>query len=253
MSIVTSPKGWKRTRSVSVFLSSTFISLLIYTWTTPARADDSCWNRRSMDDSCADDANGWRAFASNLENKPALWQGLYIGADLGGSVGGVTIGGITNDDFTISGFTGGLHAGYSALWDNVLFGVEFDIQRSNTNGELSFANANSITSDLDWLSSSRIRLGYISGDYLFYATGGLAYASQDIQFSSGGISYSNDESLYGYALGGGIEMKITESMSARIEAIHYDFSEKTYDLPNARIEADADVTTIRAGLSMHFN
>jgi len=178
---------------------------------------------------------------------------LYIGADLGAGVGGVATNGLTQGDIDVSGFAGGLHGGYAALWDNLMLGIEFDVMRTSTDGDRTFPGQFEIKSNINWLSSSRLRLGYVSGDYLFYATGDLAVAQQDLELNNAGTVTSDNETLYGYALGGGVEMKITDNISARLEAIHYGFDEQTYNLSNQQLKTDDDVTTIRAGFSMHFN
>jgi opacity protein-like surface antigen len=61
------------------------------------------------------------------------------------------------------------------------------------------------------------------------------------------------ETLVGYAIGGGVEMKLSSSLSARIEALHYGFGESTLATPAGPLTTDADVTTVRAGLTYHWN
>jgi len=254
MLIISKPEGWYPHFTASISPpTALLILILMYVGPTPAQASEDCLYQRSLDDTCSDGSYGWRAYAPAPSTRPALWQGLYVGADLGAGVGGVATTGLTQGDIDVSGFTGGLHAGYATLWDNLMIGVEFDLMRSSTDGDRTFAGQLEITSDIDWLSSSRLRIGYVTGDYLFYATGGLAIAQQGLELNNSGTISSKSDTLYGYALGGGVEMKLTESMSARIEAIHYGFGEETTNLSNQQITTDADVTTIRAGFSMHFN
>lgn len=252
---VNRPTSYKRAHSGAARLTLAASLIALSAVSSPLGAAEYCESRRALDDSCADNgfALGGLFSSSQTDTKPALWTGLYLGADLGGALGSVATHGLTSGDIDSAGLTGSIHAGYSILWDNILLGVEFDITRSGLDGHRRFPGATEITSDINWLSSSRLRLGYATGDYLFYATGGLAYGRQELQFSSPAIDISNDDALFGYAVGGGIEMKLSDSLSARVEAIHYGFGDQTFDISNQQLETDTDLTTIRAGLTMHFN
>ncbi len=103
------------------------------------------------------------------------------------------------------------------------------------------------------MSSARLRLGYASGNWLVYATGGVALGDIDVALKDTGIDDQMSQTMVGYAIGGGVELKLTDSWVARVEALHYGFSEEEFKSAPGRIGIDADVTTVRAGLSMRFN
>src|SRR5215510_9704711 len=121
------------------------------------------------------------------------WRGFYLGVH-----GGY---GWKNDDFsdilaTIGGknfFVGGVNssgglfgaqAGYNWQSGSLVGGLEVDLSFSNLSGSsdsvvlpLGPGATNTITRSDDgkWLGSARGRLGFASGNFLLYGTGGLAW------------------------------------------------------------------------------
>ncbi len=175
------------------------------------------------------------------EYRPPIWQGLYLGAHLGA-------------DFATSqnALTGGLHLGYNWQFDHIVAGFEIDGSGKSISATENFAGGRAEGSQ-DWLSSVRLRLGYATGGTLFYVTGGYAVGNFEVALSTPGASYKLNEALNGYVLGGGVEMKFSPNISGRIEALHYGFAENTYSFPIGTVKADVDYTTVRAGLTYHFN
>jgi len=144
------------------------------------------------------------------------WSGWYIGLNAGGSWGDnnlnrqVTAGGSTvtippadialinsntsSSNSNKTGFTGGIEGGYNYLstkgW---LFGIEADWVALSVNTRDSHTFTSAITqpiippppptqytinqrADTDWMVSIRPRLGFTSGQWLFYGTAGVAFA-----------------------------------------------------------------------------
>lgn len=184
---------------------------------------------------------------------PGTWTGLYFGGHLGAGTGGIDTAGLADAEIDISTVSGGLHAGYNMQMGSFLAGFEVDGTWLGSDGDSTREGALTIEAGSDWLSSARLRLGYTTGDWLIYATGGVAIGDIDLSVAQGAIEDSMSQTLVGYAVGGGVEYKLTDSWSARVEALHYGFSEEKFDTSLGTIDADADVTTIRAGLSLRFN
>src|SRR5438874_1279392 len=118
------------------------------------------------------------------------WTGFYIGGHSGYSRGlsnavlsdPVPSASVTGSVF--SGVVGGVQGGYN--WrapTGLLLGVEADLTFPNylpSNSIISrLISANSdVLHQLDYVGTARGRLGYASGHWLFYATGGLAFAGE---------------------------------------------------------------------------
>src|SRR5262249_19888524 len=149
----------------------------------------------------------WACSCAAFADGPYRWTGFYVGADVGGfdaRQSGTTIApppfgapgkqgietsglgfGPTFHELNGSGALGSFHAGYN--WQATphwLFGVEGDIaflnrEVADTQAVFEtailpeFAGGNmQLTARNNWLASARARLGWISGPWMLYATGG---------------------------------------------------------------------------------
>jgi outer membrane immunogenic protein len=143
-------------------------------------------------------------------DRPSIWQGLYGGVHLGHA----------ESDFD-DGLVGGVQLGYN--WRNglIVYGLEADISASNADF-------------IDWLGSVRGRVGYlIQPGLLLYGTAGL-----------GVVSFDNTET--GFVFGVGVEGKLSETMSARLEYLNY-------NIDSGHGHGDDDIGVIRAGLNIKLN
>ena len=116
------------------------------------------------------------------------WTGLYIGAHTGFTRGTssatLTDPTVATANNVFTGATGGVQAGYNwRLNSGLLLGVEGDISFPNylpSNHVVSSAVTalSSAEERWDYVASLRARLGYATGNWLFYATGGAAFAGE---------------------------------------------------------------------------
>ncbi len=199
-------------------------------------------NRRPLDGSLRD---------APLTN-PGNWTGLYAGAHLGAGMGDIETSDLASASIDADTFLGGIHAGYNLQMGNFVGGLEVDGTWGN-GGDSVKQGSLDINAGSDWMSSARLRLGYASGNWLVYATGGVALGDIDVALKDTGIDDQMSQTMVGYAIGGGVELKLTDSWVARVEALHYGFSEEEFKSAPGTIGIEADVTTVRAGLSMRFN
>jgi outer membrane immunogenic protein len=187
--------------------------------------------------------------ANAQEARAPIWTGAYIGAHIGGSFGKYN--GL-GESVSISGATGGLHAGFN--WQNgaMVFGIEGDADISGADkSETSTSGRIEAKLSNPFLGSIRGRVGVASGPALFYATGGLAFSSHEISASGYGATVSiKDESRTGYVLGIGMDYAISSKISARIEALQYNFKDVFVDVAGSGLKYDA--TTVRSGMSYRF-
>jgi len=212
---------------------------------------------------------GTSAWAADLPVKAPLpasapapaynWTGFYLGGNAGGAwgnfdpsnfmpfVGGA--GGIILADVNIynsavasqsmkpSGFTGGFQAGYNWQVNNVVLGLEGDIDSFNLKGSattsgtlagpLPFTATSSASTT--WLATARGRLGLTADNWLFYGTGGAAFTTLKGNFGFTDAigdfeSAAVSNSLTGYAVGGGVEAGLWQQWSIRAEYLYVDFS-----------------------------
>ena len=176
------------------------------------------------------------------------------------------------------GFSGGVQAGYNWQSGSWVAGIEGDVSylhlnfpavvyvpfspfNTNTGVINAYANAN-------WVATLRPRLGFASGSWLYYVTGGLALTQFDDDFAlsvdtAGGGNFFEQSSEIkgfhvGYVAGGGIEHAIDNNWSVRTEYQHVGFGRVTarqtaIDAPQAITQsADLDADIVRLGLNYRF-
>lgn len=188
------------------------------------------------------------------------WSGFYVGLNAGAAWGFYGAQTSTNSDSAIGGgavsvnaagnqivrplgFSGGPQAGYNWQWGNWVTGIETDLSYLHLNGAaasyVSLVPASTATAvinaygSVNWMATARPRVGWTSGNWLFYATGGLAVTDLNDEFAlsrvtaTGTATYEQSSHLgnlaFGYALGGGVETTIADRWSVKAEYLHVGF------------------------------
>lgn len=182
----------------------------------------------------------------------SAWQGFYVGVHGGYSWSGYDASlNLPASVFSIekSSFSGGLFAGMNfQVAPQFVAGVEADFTLWNPGGSALIAGAN-YRADSDWQGTIRGRIGFNFDNFLIYATGGIAFA--DVSFS--GPGGGSDRTKIGYALGAGVEARVTEQIFARAEYIYTAYGSDDYALgPVQRINGDFDAHTLRVGVGVRF-
>src|SRR5258705_13525343 len=191
------------------------------------------------------------------------WTGFYIGGHTGYSRGSSTA--VLSDpipassvtDSRFSGVIGGVQAGYNwRLPSGLLLGVEADLTFPN------YLPSNSITSRLvsprsdvleewDYFGTARGRIGYTSGPWLAYVTGGLAYAGERfINMPAVGNDEKHIGHRLGWAAGAGVEYGFTPHWSVRLEYLYSQFEKTNVVFPSGTQYASTlDFQQLRIGLN----
>lgn len=208
---------------------------------------------------------------ANAQVLAPIWNGVYWGVHGGGSWGGAGSG---SESVDLSGGLGGIHSGYQFQSGSLVYGVEGELTFGDVTGGLSdsyaldpilFGQNATFNGRLDlsanMLASLKGRIGYAFGPVMLYASGGLAWTWFDVEanatVSGSGFRYSDglsgSDMLSGWTVGGGAEMKFTQSISGRIDVSHYNFQDDFSD-GNLHInDVDLDFTVVRVGLSFQLN
>ena len=191
------------------------------------------------------------------------WTGFYIGGHTGYSRGlsnavlsdPVPSAGVTGSVF--SGVVGGVQGGYN--WrapTGLLLGVEADLTFPNylpSNSIISrLISANSdVLHQLDYVGTARGRLGYASGHWLFYATGGLAFAGERyINTPAAGSDEKIIHHRLGWAAGAGVEYAFAPHWSVRLEYLYNQFQRADIRFPQgAQHSSTLDFQSLRIGLN----
>ncbi len=128
----------------------------------------------------------------------SVWKGLYGGVHLG-----------YGEDWHADGAVGGAQLGYNWQAGSFVYGLEADASLADTS--------------VDWLASARGRVGFLLDQRL------LAYGTAGVGFANG-----HDDTETDLVYGLGVEGKLSETMTARVEYLTYD---------------DLDIDVVRAGLN----
>ncbi len=197
------------------------------------------------------------------------WTGFYIGANAGGlwartrvtDVDGfaslATPGTVTS--LTRSGFLGGGQIGYNWQSGAFVFGLEGDGGWLDLGGRtfLTGTTSNSMVG-LRSVGYGDItgRLGYAFDRALLYVKGGYAVMDNAASFSTlASFSPTFSSTNSGYTLGGGVEYKITQNWSAKVEYMHFDFGHTlNYSLvpPTFPFNQTLRVDTVKFGINYLF-
>jgi outer membrane immunogenic protein len=129
-------------------------------------------------------------------------------------------------------------------------------------------------SEIDWIATARGRIGVASGSFLFYGTGGLAFA--DASTRVGFLSFvpgrspdpipvlsSDSEVRVGWTLGAGVEAALAGNLSAKLEYLYADLGRDRRSLGNyidvpaslvqsVSLDEKIAIHTVKLGLNYRF-
>lgn len=179
-----------------------------------------------------------------------------------------------------SGVLGGVSVGYNvqAPDPRLVGGVEADLVLLDQDRTLSFsridpeifvgsATNSTYTTELDVLATLRVRAGYAVGTTLVFATGGLAagqvendlgIAIPDVGFAT--RSFRQEDVLWGYVAGVGVERQLASGLRVRGEALWYDLEDVAIEATDPaafpgqslRYEFSNDGAMLRVGVHVPF-
>lgn len=158
------------------------------------------------------------------------------------------------DDPSPTGFTAGGMLGYNWQVDQVVLGVETDLNYGYLKGaggtEFDY-ELTGVGYDLDWYGTLRGRAGYAAGNLLFYGTAGLAYGGMDTTFVAGIFDYTQKSDVsFGWTAGGGVEYGIGK-WSVGAEYLYVDLGEQ--DASQSGEDIDGNDYKIRNSVDYQFS
>jgi outer membrane immunogenic protein len=176
------------------------------------------------------------------------WSGFYAGLHAGYAFGGEddvgissTTQGFLGDVGTLhlEGFYGGGQLGYNFQDNYLVYGLEADISAGDVNDSVTGGFGTAVidtSSSVDVFGTFRGRLGYAMDNILLYGTGGLAWGDVDYDqdgLDAGGQNYSISQNKFelGFALGGGIEVGVTEDVTVGLQYMYVNLGGDTLSAP----------------------
>jgi outer membrane immunogenic protein len=171
------------------------------------------------------------------------WTGVYLGVH-GGYARGDADSDEGDDTHPSDPFLGA-QAGFNWQANTFIFGAEADFSLADLDGD-----SDTVQQDVDNLFSVRGRAGLALGSLFPFITAGGAWADSERDLEPG--IATDDASLNGWVAGLGAEYALGQHWSGRLEYLHYDFGDATYQLGAVRHEVDISVDAIRAAINWRF-
>ena len=197
------------------------------------------------------------------------WAGAYVGVAGGGAWGGATLrinatGADQTPRFGMSGGIVGITSGFNIQSGNGLLGFEGDISAVSKKGSaLEFPPNAAFSNEVreQWLSTFRGRLGYARDNWLLYATAGGAVANVTNNIVAPAGTISEQQWHWGWTAGGGLEVKLNQDWSAKVEYLYVGLQDKSYFTPtpspalpgNQRLHLDDHIVRVGVNYKLPWN
>lgn len=275
---------------LSITLTAAAVAIL--TTTCGAQAQETNFGSWSGFYGGAQIGYGWGDSNGHIEGE---FEKVYdLVPDIGASAGQRARDATLDNGYSssVNGLLGGVHVGGNLQVSGFVFGFEGDYDWSSADGSKSLSPEVSINgatqtaldngttsivgdpkvnidSELENVASIRGRLGYGTSKFLVYGTAGWAVADANVSVTSvnptagfPGGKFSVSDTLSGYVVGGGVEYRLSQSISLRTEVLHYNLGSLKYEfesevasnnIEEAEGKQDFEFTQVRAGLSFHLN
>jgi outer membrane immunogenic protein len=175
----------------------------------------------------------------------------YTDADAEFNLGGNNLSG--------GGAMGGLQAGFNVINGNLIWGVETDIFASGAGSDGTCAFNAALDCDIDFgiAATLRGRLGYATGNWMVYVTGGVAATRYELDSATkidGTEVDDADGGVYGWTVGAGVERMIGDMVGVKLEYRYMRFDNADFDSfqGSGNTDIDVDMHTVMAGVNFHF-
>jgi len=168
------------------------------------------------------------------------WTGTYVGISGGGAWGSAVV---RND------FTGGDQT------------PRFDSNGGIVGSAFEFPPTGAFSNEVRerWLSTFRGRVGYARDNWLFYVTGGGAAANVENSVTGPPGAMSETHWHWGWTAGGGVEVKVTQDWSAKVEYLYVGLQDKSYFTPvpafpgNQSVRLDDHIVRVGVNYKLPWN
>lgn len=197
---------------------------------------------------------GWGDARVHVDPNSNEFDGSVIGNGLSMRLNGAVVGG---------------QVGYNLQQGNWLFGVEADGSWAGIDGNFRSREPApstfyfNVDAKVKWLATVRGRMGVVSGSWLFYGTGGVAFGGTELSGETNyagypyGIGDSQSKTRVGWVAGAGIEMMLSDRVSAKLEYLHYGLGRENFFFrfdPPSNVnytyfgKSDFNLNVVRVGL-----
>lgn len=207
-----------------------------------------------------------------------IWTGLYVGGHAGLATGETTgkldpqIGGFVlpisiGTEYDMSGAIYGGHLGYNRQIGNVVLGIEGTWSAASINGNTACLVVLNCKREVDSIGTLVGRFGHAMDRTMVYGLAGVAWGDVKTKITDnivGLLEVKGEETHVGWVVGLGIEHAISKNLFARVEYNHIELGSESHNLGislagvaipgiNLRSNVNADIDTLKVGVSYKFN
>jgi outer membrane immunogenic protein len=204
---------------------------------------------------------------------PYSWTGCFIGIAGGGVWGrsrhisgdATTYGFNITNRYTMDGGIVGVEYGCNWQTGRWVLGTESDFSWTSLSGSanniLPF-NTTSVSGTREhWLSTSRVRVGFLATDtLLLYATGGLATGRIEANVNAIPAGFgiiTESRTRWGWTVGGGAEMALGNGWSVKADYLYVHLASASYFVPapvgfSTRADVPVEEHVFRLGVNYKF-
>lgn len=208
------------------------------------------------------------------------WSGFYTGGFVGYGFSDVSVtteDGYNNEDefefsYETDGFYAGSIIGYNISYNAFVLGIEaelghIDLEDESQDPRTDDPGEGIASVNTDFFGNISGRLGVGFDRFLVYGKGGFAFADVEVEFEDAFFTDGSetlikgtdeDEYLFGYTVGGGVEVGVGERWTVRGEYMYADLEEITQTVTSSsgdefEIEHDLeDIHTVKLGVTRRF-
>jgi opacity protein-like surface antigen len=203
------------------------------------------------------------------------WTGLHVGGHVDHTASNTsssainTVSGtaVAPGDLNPTDWHYGIQVGYDYMFPSrVVLGFEGDVD-SGARKATTITDAtgtSSIESNVFDSETARVRLGYAIDNILLYATGGLAWSSNEyvrtqlagtVNLSTPGQDEAVNKYLSGWTAGGGMAIAFAKDWNAFVEYRHTNYGSSTITLPLSQIATTSktELSEIEFGVNYKFD
>jgi len=181
----------------------------------------------------------------------SAWEGAYVGGALGyawSDIEDTTFGG---GDPEADGYFGTAFAGYNMDMDGVIVGIEGDVSAGHIQGSNADDGGFLDPIEQQFEGTLRGRVGADLNGFLPYLTGGVAVGNFRAEHE--GTDDTASHTSVGYTVGGGVEAKLTQNVTARAEYRFSDYGTQNFDFGGGDVhEVETQTHAVRVGLGYQF-
>jgi outer membrane immunogenic protein len=177
------------------------------------------------------------------------WSGYFIGIQGGHSWSDLEYDGLgIQDEEELEGPFGGLYYGRNWQSGDMVYGLEGSVSAAHMKKEF-LIDFPTVEPGIRAFTTSRAKIGMAFGNLLIFAAGGVSLAYLEIEGNLG------DDDLWalGWTVGGGLEAKLAEHWSARLEYLYVDYARETFfEGAMSEIDVEVDGHLVRGGIAYRF-